>query len=91
MAFFWGLVIAVLGTLLIIYTEAVLSFAGSIGWAESWLRFYGGSRLGYKLVGIIAIIVGLLMMTGLIGDVVLGLFGGLFRSFGPVPVSPAGS
>ncbi|PJE76202.1 hypothetical protein COV04_00740 [Candidatus Uhrbacteria bacterium CG10_big_fil_rev_8_21_14_0_10_48_11] len=91
MAFFWGLVIVVLGTLLVLYTESILSFAGSMGWAESWLRFYGGSRLGYKLVGIIAIIIGLLMMTGLVGNVVLWLFGGLFGSFGTVPVSPAGS
>lgn len=76
---------AVVGALLVIYTEAIMSFAGRIDWAESWLGVYGGSRIGYKLIGIMAIVIGFLMATGLLGPVVLWLFGGLFRGFAGTP------
>ena len=83
----WGLIIVVAGACLVIYTEAIMSFSGRLDWAESWLGVYGGSRLGYKLVGILAIIIGFLMTTGLLGPVVLWLFGGLFRGFAPTTTS----
>ncbi|MFA7286409.1 MAG: hypothetical protein WC052_01975 [Patescibacteria group bacterium] len=85
MQIIWGLIITTIGALIVVYTEKILTFAGSMGWAEQWLRFYGGSRLGYKLVGVAAIIIGLLMVTGLIGNVLLGLFGGLFAGFTTLP------
>jgi len=85
MRILWGLIITTIGALIVVYTEKILAFAGSMGWAEHWLRFYGGSRLGYKLLGIGAIIIGLLMVTGLIGNVLLGLFGGLFAGFTRLP------
>ena len=79
----WGLLITGAGAAIVIYTESVFSFFGSIDWAESWIPFYGGSRMGYKLLGVLLIIIGLLMMTGLLGSVVMWLFGGLFSGFVP--------
>lgn len=73
------MIITSAGALMVIYTEAILSFSGRMDWADKWLGVYGGTRLGYKLIGIAAITIGFLMMTGLLGPVVLWLFGGLFR------------
>jgi hypothetical protein len=83
--FIIGLLIAAGGSLMVIYTDALLSFSGRIDMAEDWLRMFGGSRLAYKLIGIIAIIVGFLMATGQLGPVVIWLFGGLFTGFQPAP------
>lgn len=83
MQFFGGLLITLAGVAIIVYTEAILSFSGGLEWASKWLEYYGGSRLGYKLIGLVFVIVGLLMMTGLIGDVVLGIFADMFKGFEP--------
>ena len=83
--FFLGLIIAGAGASLVIYTEAIMSFTGRIDWADRWLGVYGGSRLGIKLVGIAAIIIGFLLATGLLGPIVLKLFEGLFSGFAPEP------
>lgn len=83
--FFLGILIAGTGACLVIYTEAIMSFTGRMDWADQWLGMYGGSRLGIKLVGIAAVIIGFLLATGLLGPIVLRLFGGLFSGFGPTP------
>lgn len=62
-----GLIIAAVGALIVIKSEAVLNAFGRIAWFEEHLGFEGGSRLGYKLVGMLAIAVGIMMATGLIG------------------------
>jgi hypothetical protein len=79
----WGLVIAGAGTALVLYTEAIMSFAGRMDWADSVFGIFGGSRLGYKLVGILAIIVGFLYATGLLGPAMIWFFGGFFQGAGP--------
>lgn len=55
------------GSLIIIKSEAIFNFCGRIGFFEKYLGTEGGSRLGYKLIGLIAFFVGLLIMTDLIG------------------------
>ena len=77
----WGFVIAAAGAILVIYTDAILANFGSMDWAEQWIHFYGGSRLAYKLIGLAAIAIGFMMVTGLLGPVILWLFGGLFSGF----------
>ena len=79
----WGLIITAAGAGIVIYTESVFSAFGSIDWAEQWIPFYGGSRMGYKLVGILLVVIGLLMITGLLGPIIMWLFGGLFKGFVP--------
>ena len=79
----WGLIITAVGTGIVIYTEPIFSFFGAVDWAERWIPFYGGSRLSYKLLGILLVIIGLMMITGLLGPVILWLFGGLFSGFAP--------
>jgi len=54
----------IVGVLIVAKTEWMLSNFGRIDWFEQKLGTSGGSRLGYKLVGIAAIFIGLLMATG---------------------------
>jgi len=77
-SFIWGLIITIVGGLIVVYTEAILAFAGPMEWAIKWFGIYGGSRFGYKLIGIIIIIVGLLIMTGLLPSVLMATVGRLF-------------
>lgn len=61
-----GLIFIIIGTLIVIYTEWLLKNFGRINWFEQHLGAEGGSRMGYKLVGLIIIFIGLLMMTGMV-------------------------
>ncbi|MFA4942947.1 MAG: hypothetical protein WC564_04900 [Patescibacteria group bacterium] len=80
MNFFLGLIIIVVGTLIIIKTEWILENFGRVAWFEKNLGSEGGSRLGYKLLGLLAIFIGLLMITGLIGGFMNWLVSPLTRA-----------
>ena len=73
-----GLAVVGIGALMVIKSESFLTTFGMIPWAESNLS--GGSLMFYKLLGIVAILGGILGATGLFGDLVLWLLGPLFRS-----------
>ena len=62
-----GFVILVIGAFLVIKSEAMLSSFGRIEFFERHLGTEGGSRLGYKLIGILVIFIGILIMTNMIG------------------------
>ncbi len=64
MSIFLGLLILAAGVFLVVSTEWFLSNFGRIAWFEDKLGTEGGSRLGYKLVGIAFIIIGIIVMTG---------------------------
>lgn len=60
-----GLIIALIGFVLVWKTEWFLYNFGRIGFAEKHLGSEGGSRLMYKFIGTILILVGFLYLTGL--------------------------
>jgi len=62
-----GIIIIVIGALMVIKSEAMLNAFGRIEFFERQLGTEGGSRLGYKLIGLLAIFIGALIMTNLIG------------------------
>jgi len=62
-----GAIILAVGALIVIKSEAVLNMFGRIEFFERYLGTEGGSRLGYKLVGLLAIFIGFLIMTNMIG------------------------
>ena len=66
MTFLIGLVMLIIGTLITIKSDKVLEMFGRSEFFETKLGSAGGSRLGYKLVGIIIAFLGILAMTGLI-------------------------
>jgi hypothetical protein len=57
----------VVGALITIKSEKLLEFFGRIDFFEDKLGTSGGSRLGYKLIGLLIFFLGMLTMTGLIG------------------------
>lgn len=63
----WGLIIMTAGTMMIIKTEWLLQNFGRIAWFEDKFGTEGGSRLGYKLVGVIIIILGVIELSGGMG------------------------
>lgn len=73
-----GLIGIGLGMILIIKSEWFLANFGRIDWAEIHLGTEGGTRLLYKLIGLVFILISILIMTGLIEGVLLAIFGPLF-------------
>lgn len=72
----WGLIGIAVGCSFVIKTEWYLNFAGRVAWAEQHLGFEGGTRLFYKLLGIVIIFVAFTYLTGLDDQI----FGGLVRA-----------
>jgi hypothetical protein len=73
-----GIVGIVIGSIMVIRSEWLLSFFGRINWAEIHLGSEGGTRLLYKLIGILAIIISLMIMTGMIEGLLFAIFNPLF-------------
>jgi hypothetical protein len=63
--FFIGLAFVAVGVFFNLKTEAMLSSFGRIQFFEEHLGVEGGSRLGYKLIGLLVIFIGILLVTGL--------------------------
>ena len=78
MKYFIGILAIVVGIILIIKTEWFVENFGSNTWAEEHMCSSGGTRLMYKLVGLAFIALALMGMTGLLGEIILGIFGSLF-------------
>lgn len=66
MTFFIGLIMTLVGGFVVMKSEKVLEFFGRSEFFEDKLGTAGGSRLGYKLLGLIVAFLGILTMTGLI-------------------------
>lgn len=80
---FWRIFIGVIGlavgTLMIMRSEWFLSFFGRIDWAEIHLGTEGGTRVFYKILGLLTIFISLLIITGMIEGFVLAIFSPLIR------------
>jgi len=73
-----GVILILIGVALILKTEWFLQNFGSIAWAEEKLGTSGGSRLLYKLAGIILIFFGFLAVTNMISGFLMGTVGRIF-------------
>ncbi len=62
MHIFWGIILIAFGVYLIIKTETILKNFGRIAFFEKYLGSDGGSRLGYKLLGLLIIFFGMVIM-----------------------------
>ena len=59
-----GIVIIVAGFGMVAKTEWLINNFGRMAWFEDKLGTEGGTRLGYKLIGLLAIFIGIIVMTG---------------------------
>ena len=64
----------IIGLFLVIKTETMLKNFGYSAWAEAKFGMWGGSRMAYKLGGIIIIIVSVMWMTGWAQDILISIF-----------------
>lgn len=78
MQYFIGVIVLAAGIGLILKTEWVLQNFGTSAWAEANLGYNGGSRLLYKIIGLILVLVGFLLITGLFGSFIMATVGKLF-------------
>ena len=62
----FGLMMIAVGFVVVLKSEWLLSNFGRIAFFEDKLGTEGGSRLGYKLVGIVILFFGVLTLTGMI-------------------------
>lgn len=85
MRIFIGFLMIALGTLTIIKTEWIVRNFGYSEFGESKLRSFGGTRLLWKLIGMIATIAGMLVVANLHGRVILAIFGSLFGGLQQTP------
>ena len=76
---FLGIIITAAGVFLVIKTEWFVNNFGRIAWFEDKFGSEGGSRLGYKLVGLLAIFIGIVVMTGSGPDFMRWLLAPLLR------------
>lgn len=65
MSILFGLLGVALGTVIVIKSEKLLNAFGRINFFEKHLGTEGGSRLGYKLFGILIIFLSMLIITGM--------------------------
>ncbi len=75
-----GIIMIGVGGFLTIKSESMLNAFGRIGFFEKYLGTEGGSRLGYKLVGLLIFFIGLLMATGMIGGFMEWLLSPLLKT-----------
>ncbi|MFA6215329.1 MAG: hypothetical protein WC768_02050 [Patescibacteria group bacterium] len=68
-----GLIVTAVGALVTIKAPWFYENFGAIPSADKYLGTEGGSRLAYKLIGILLSIIGFLIMTNLIESVLKGI------------------
>ncbi|MBU0596583.1 hypothetical protein KJ641_02135 [Patescibacteria group bacterium] len=79
MKYFFGILGVLIGTMMVIKTEWIVQAFGSSSWAETHLGSSGGTRLMYKLIGVLLIFVSMMGVTGLLGPFIMNTFGTLFN------------
>jgi hypothetical protein len=77
MKYFVALLVVCIGCTLVIKTEWYIENFGHSDWAEEKLGG-GGTRLLYKLIGLAAIVLSILGVTGALGEILVSVFGTLF-------------
>ncbi|MFH1745175.1 MAG: hypothetical protein ABH881_03345 [bacterium] len=78
-----GLIIMVVGFIFVAKTEWFLNNFGRIAFFEKYLGMEGGSRLGYKLVGLLALFIGFLVFSGMIEGFLMWILGPIIRLNNP--------
>ncbi|MDP2736754.1 MAG: hypothetical protein Q8O59_03180 [bacterium] len=78
MRFLLGMIIIAGGFVLVWQANWIVTTFGHVPWAEKYLGSEGGSRLFWKLMGILVIFIAMLYMFGFIEGVIWSVFGSLF-------------
>ena len=79
MHFIIGLIGMVVGALIVIYSEKILNAFGVIPFFEKYLGTEGGSRLGYKLIGIFVFFIFMLIFLNMHQNFIMWILGPILR------------
>ncbi|MFH1207731.1 MAG: hypothetical protein V1668_03945 [Patescibacteria group bacterium] len=74
MKYFLGIIIIGVGFLITWKAEWIMDNFGRVAWAEAHLGTEGGTRLLYKLIGISAIVLSFLYMSGILSSILRAIF-----------------
>ena len=75
MKYFYALIVIILGFLLVRYSNWLVNNFGYVDWAEHYLGVYGGTRLMWKIIGILFIIGALFTVSGIMENILYSIFG----------------
>lgn len=78
MQYFVGILAIAAGIGMVIKTEWLIQNFGTSAWAEEHLGYNGGSRLLYKLIGFVIILIGFLLVTGQFQAFLMNTIGKIF-------------
>lgn len=73
-----GIIAVLVGAGMVVKTEWLIQNFGTNAWAEDKFGYNGGSRLLYKLIGIVFVFVGFMLITGLFENFLLATVGKIF-------------
>ncbi len=79
-----GLIILVAGAGMVMKTEFLVNNFGRIPFFDKYLGSEGGTRLGYKIIGLLTAFIGILMVTNLYNDFMMWILSPLINA-GPQP------
>ncbi len=74
-----GIIGMIAGALIVIYSEKLFNAFGRIPFFEKYLGTEGGSRLGYKLVGLFVFFIFLLVLTNMIQGFLMWVLSPIIR------------
>jgi len=74
MKYFFSSLGILIGMFFVIKSEWMLKVFGYSEWAETKFGIWGGSRLAYKLGGLLIIVLSLMWMTGWLQDILMAIF-----------------
>jgi hypothetical protein len=77
-----GIILMVLGFCMVYYANWMYYNLGVVGFFEKYLGG-GGTRLGYKLIGIFVLFIGALSTFGLLDDFVVWTLGPVLKTMFP--------
>lgn len=78
MRYIVGAFLVLIGAVMVVKSEWFYQNFGSISWAEEHLGTSGGTRLAYKLIGLVLIFFGMLLITNMIQGFLMATIGRLF-------------
>ncbi|OGF18555.1 hypothetical protein A3I35_03660 [Candidatus Falkowbacteria bacterium RIFCSPLOWO2_02_FULL_45_15] len=79
MHFIIGTIGMVVGALTVVYSEKIYNAFGPIPWFEKYLGTEGGSRLGYKIIGLLAFFIFMLVFLNLHQSFILWILSPIIR------------
>lgn len=78
-----GIIVLAVGAFMVIKTEWLIQNFGRVEWFDKNLGTDGGSRLGYKLIGMLIIFGGILTISGNFGTFFAWLMSPLINAGAP--------